>query len=155
MAEKFISFSLTPKSKALHRRLGRAAKEIKDFKPMYKKLSIYLDRWVLTNFRTEGGNVGGWTPFKLGGRPVGGGVIDHSAKLLQDTGTLRASFHPRHSATNAWIFSALDYAEPHNEGLGHLPQRRMLPKRSEVIDDVLKIADKHVDKITSRVDRNV
>ena len=92
--------------------------------------------------RTEGGRVGGWEPFRYGGRLTNKGV-DTSAKLLQDTGRLRASFTPFHTLKTAGIFSDLDYAKNHQEGIG-TPERRLLPKNAEVKEDIRNIVKGHV-----------
>lgn len=112
------------------------------------KVSIMLDRWVQKNFRTEGGNVGGWRPFKIGGRWITRGnkrVFDSDAKLLQDTGRLRASFQPFATKHQAGIGSALDYSEKHEMGIG-VPVRRMLPEKRDVDKQVTKLIETHVTK---------
>lgn len=125
--------------------LAHKMEPIHDMSGAMYRCSVYLDRWVQTNFRTQGGGVGGWAPFKLGGRPTSGGGLDTAAKLLQDTGRLKASFIPFHGKFNAGIKSDLDYASTHEKGKG-VPQRRMLPKRSEVNQDLLKIFKSEVFK---------
>lgn len=97
----------------------------------HKKISIMLDRWVQTNFKTEGGNVGGWAPIQRQGR------------ILQDTGRLRASFLPFANKKNAGIGSDLPYAETHEEGIG-VKVRRMLPELPEVRRDILSVYNKHI-----------
>lgn len=124
---------------------GRKVKAVGELATPMKRASIYLDRWVQQNFKTEGGNVGGWQPFAFGGRLIPGGGLDTSAKLLQDTGRLRASFTPYHSKKDAGIFSELDYSEKHHEGIG-IPQRRLLPLDAEVKDDVRAIIEGHIAK---------
>jgi len=123
--------------------LKKAAEEarsnLKNARPAYQRAAVYLDQWVQKNFRTEGGNVGGWEPFDRGGRWRKGYGLDVSAKLLQDTGALRLSFKPFATKKTAGIGSDLDYSEFHNEGIG-VPERRILPKQSEVkgpINDIL------------------
>lgn len=106
------------------------------------KASIFLDRWVQSNFKTEGGKVGGWEPFALGGRATKSG-IDATATLLQDTGRLRASFAPFHSNKDAGIGSDLAYSELHHKGLG-VPERRLLPEKNDVLLDVRRIMRNHV-----------
>lgn len=115
-----------------------------------RQVSIFLDRWVQLNFREEGGKVGGWTPFKYGGREttnaksnakIDGRYVNTTAKLLQDTGRLRISFIPFATTTNAGIGSDLPYAKGHEEGTSKLPQRRMLPKAPEVEDDCRQIIE--------------
>lgn len=116
---------------------------IKFAKPAYRAAGVFLDQWVQKNFRTEGGNIGGWPQFALGGRKKRG-LFDATAKLLQDTGALRISFKPFASNKNAGIGSDLDYSEYHNEGIG-VPQRRMLPKQSEVNGPLRDILEGYVD----------
>lgn len=106
------------------------------------QVSVFLDRWVQTNFKTEGGKVGGWKSFRLGGRITRDGQIDTSAKLLQDTGRLRASFTPFSTEDTAGIYSDTSYAEKHEQGVG-VPRRRMLPEKMDVIEDVRKIIKGH------------
>jgi len=125
----------------------------------HKQISAMLDRWVLKNFRSLGGSVGGWKPFAVycvggprspynktktcgRGRVVGVGQrrkLDTSAKLLQDTGRLRLSFKPFATQRTAGIGSDLPYSEPHEKGKGPLPKRRMLPNDEDVKKDVINI----------------
>ena len=142
MAEFKITFK--PGLSVLIRRFKNAFKTVGQLNVVHKKIAVFLDIWVLRNFKSEGGKVGGWTPFKIGGRRKPGGKIDTSAKLLQDTGRLRASFNSVFDKDNVTIGSDLDYSEFHEKGMGHLPVRRMLPEIGEVGGDIFKIFDKHV-----------
>lgn len=139
---------------------------MKTRKMAHRDIAIMLDRWVLRNFRSQGGSVGGWTPFAVycvggprspykkvktcgRGRVLGKGKkrrLDKTAKLLQDTGRLRASFKLFYSDDDAGIGSNLDYAPPHERGQGHLPQRRMLPNDREVRRDITRIYENHIKK---------
>lgn len=112
------------------------------------RASIFLDRWVQKNFKTEGGNVGGWLPLKAGGRYVKNQGFDSAAKILQDTGRLRASFSPFSTKVNAGVYSDLDYSEIHEKGQG-VPERRMLPQWVEVRSDVNKIMKDYVTGVTN------
>ncbi|MCK5609653.1 hypothetical protein KAR91_47710 [Candidatus Pacearchaeota archaeon] len=115
---------------------------------MYSKAAIFLDRWVQSNFKTIGDKVGGWQKLKLGGRFRGKGKnrkFDTSAKVLQDTGRLRASFLPFANKKNAGIGSELPYSESHDKGKG-VVKRRILPIEPEVKKDVKKIFENHVKK---------
>lgn len=125
--------------------------QLVNFSNVHRQASILLDRWVKTNFRTQGGNLsdGPWPPFKLGGRRVKGGGLDPSAKLLQDTGRLRLSFNPFANARTAGIGSDLPYSKPHEEGMNSLPVRRMLPKEGEVVDALLNLFEKHAKKVSN------
>jgi phage gpG-like protein len=133
------------------RRMRQLQKQIPDLTIPHKKISIFLDQWVLRNFQTEGRNVGGWANFKAGGRRRKGGGIDTTAKLLQDTGVLRRSFVPFSSKKSAGIGSDLFYSKPHQEGerSRNLPQRRMIPNKTKdrkIIVDVAKIYESHLSK---------
>ena len=138
-----IEFTSKPTLKELSERTKEAKNRISKLETPLAKCSIYLDRWVQTNFKTQGGNVGGWQPLKGGGRWIKGKGIDTSAKILQDTGRLRASFTPFHTRKNAGIYSDIDYAKKHEEGEG-VPVRRMLPKHIEVRNDIRKIFRGHI-----------
>lgn len=162
-----VQVTVEPSSKELKRRHQERARELSALELPNAKAAIYLDRWVQINFRTEGGNVGGWEPFANGGRPiyeprraapgqkrklVG---IDTSAKLLQDTGNLRLSFLPFYNARTAGIGSELPYSKTHEEGADHVPQRRMLPKRAEVIKPIRQIYRDHVRRALGLAVKNV
>lgn len=127
--------------------LKEARAHLKNMKAPMRKASVYLDRWVQSNFKTEGGKVGVWKKLKAGGRWTGKGNqrrFDTSAKILQDTGLLKASFKPFATNKTAGIGSDLPYSKPHEEGK---PQRRMLPYRKDVIDDIRAILKDHVKSI--------
>ncbi len=130
------------------RQLRIIARRIKNTRSANRKVSIFLMRWFNQNFKSEGGKVGGWKPFKLGGRKLPGGGIDASAKLLQDTGRLRLSINPFFTKRVAGIGSSLNYSIAHELGLPfrNLPARRMLPVASDqdVVRGVIKIYNHHV-----------
>ena len=132
------------------RKLKQLLKKVKNPTQANREVSVWLMRWVALNFRSEGGKVGGWLPFKHGGRVTATGV-DESAKLLQDTGVLRASFTPFYSRTIAGIGSGLHYSVTHELGLPHrnVPVRRMLPLASDkdVEQGIIKIYDRWIKRI--------
>lgn len=130
--------------------LRQRIEKLKNLREPNQKVAIILDRWVQRNFKTEGGHVGGWTPFKRGGRPLPGGGIDTTAKLLQDTGALRLSFRMFWDSKQAGIGSRLKYSKPHEEGTSRLPQRRMLPAERDVIRPILRVYNRHVADLTRR-----
>lgn len=142
--------------RATRRFLVKTRRRINNPSAANRKVSIRLLRWVNENFKTEGGKVGKWKPFRHGGRltgnrlPSGRFEVDRSAKLLQDTGALRASFIPFSSKTVAGIGSNVRYSLTHELGLPHknVPIRRMLPlpEDREVIDFITKIYDHHIQR---------
>jgi len=128
--------------------LTKLEKRIEDTSKANRDVSIWLLRWVNQNFRSEGGKVGGWAPFKYGGRVQKDGSINTRAKLLQKTGALRKSFLPFYSRANAGVGSFIPYAEFHELGTQHLPVRRMLPEEDlsdpDVEEAVIRIYEKHL-----------
>jgi len=111
---------------------------------------VMLDAWVQRNFNAEGGLVGGWTPFVRGGRRLRGGGFDASAKLLQDTGALRASFRPFWSARQVGIGSDIPYSRYHEFGTTRAPARRMLPSEREIMPQLMRIYDRWTRLQTAR-----
>lgn len=170
MTAKF-TIVVTPTLKAVQKRFKKAIKEMNENNTPYHQAATFVSRWVLQNFKGQGSKLSGrsWAPLKLGGRKKKKGKrrtktgmtlitwgLDRTAKILQDTGRLRASFHPFVEASGrrvkqAGVRSDLPYAAPHQEGLGPLPQRRMLPTDSEVRDPIRKIFDRHLAKIAGRL----
>lgn len=141
-----IRFLVKPAFDQVKRRVKRKLDQISNLSLPYKRASVYLHKWVIDNFQSEGGKVGGWQPFS----PVTLAAIERNdpgripAKLLQKTGALRQSFVPFSTKRNAGVGTGLPYSQPHEEGLGNVPQRRMLPEREEVLDDIRKILNDHI-----------
>jgi phage gpG-like protein len=136
-----VEVKICPSRAAMKKDVDAAREKIKDQKTPYKRASVLLDQWVQRNFKTEGDFTGGWTSFSNMNRRW---MSDPSAKLLQDTGRLRSSFKPFASIRDAGIGSDLKYSEPHNEGLGHLPERRMLPNEKDAWPIVQKVWGLHI-----------
>lgn len=136
--------------------LKTARSALKDEGVVMRQIAVYLDQWVQQNFKSSGEKVGGWEPFKYGGRLtikkkanaksiVGHRWINGSAKLLMDTSLLRHSFLPFIRKGLAGIGSELPYSKAHNDGIpDKLPKRRILMEQSEVLDDVHEILDNWV-----------
>ena len=122
-----------------------------------RQVAVFLDSWVQRNFKSKGGNIGGWVGYTYGGRLTRKSKatayskearhwINTTAALLQDTGALRHSFLPFVRKGVAGIGSDLPYSKAHDEGYeeGNIPQRRMLPEDSEVRVRVFEILDNFV-----------
>lgn len=149
MPKPLVGVTVDPPLDAVKQRFAERKKRIADKSIPYRQASIYLDRWVQENFKSEGGKVGGWAPFKHGGRVMRGGRIDTSAKLLQDTGRLRMSFIPWAERDDAGIGSDLEYSQYHYDPAhprrgGALPVRRTLPVKKEVARDIREIFVEHL-----------
>lgn len=132
-----------PPPRVLVRKMEVLAKSMSNMTLLMRQASVLLDRWVLLNFRTEGGKVGGWAPLKAGGR-WRRGKFDPNAKILQDEGRLRGSFLPFSDAKNAGIGSEVPYSIFHEQGTRHLPVRRMLPVEQDVAAEIGKLFDLHI-----------
>lgn len=140
-------------SKRVRARFDELDKMVKDTRTANRRVGVWLLRWINQNFRTQGGRVGRWKRFKAGGRYVGrAGTrrLDKSAKLLQDTGRLRASFDWKATRSKVTVGSDLPYSKYHEEGVPrrNLPERRMLPQFSDadVTAGILKIYNTHIER---------
>lgn len=145
MAVRKMKVDFRPNLSKLQANNKKRIVQLKQLDRPHKEISIMLLRWVLKNFASEGRLAGGWKPFKLGGRKIGG-FIDTSAKLLQHTGKLRASYAPFSNRRTAGVGSDLFYSKFQNDGTNRLPARRMLPDEDDVEEDIVKIYEQHVVK---------
>lgn len=149
--------------KAFQDKVNRLDKKLdeQDRKRLHKRISVYLLKWVDTNFKTEGGKVGGWQKLKLGGRPLPRSQrtetkqLDSSAKVLQDTGQLRRSFVPFSDSNTAGVgseigkFDNLPYAKKHHEGHGALPRRQLIPTVNQVGDEILEMYEEYIEQVVN------
>lgn len=134
------------------RKLRNMADKVGRLEVPHKRIAAYLDAWVHKNFRTEGGQLtdGPWVPFAQGGRVLPNGEIDTTAKLLQDTRTMLLGFSAQNAEINrehVIYGNAVPYSEKHEEGEGWVPQRRMLPRSEEILDDVMDIYRQYIDEV--------
>ena len=166
MSTNGVKFS--PSVKEVKLKYVKAMKKVRKFDGLMKQISVWLDTWTQRNFRTEGGKVGGWAPFVHGGRVrkekgkkaglaqsiTNKAFVDGTAKLLQDSGRLRASFLPFADSKKAGIGSDLPYAEPHQEGGDPWPvKRKIVPEDVDVIKEVMDMANEHADKELKKIRR--
>lgn len=131
------------------RKLQKTAARIGKLEVPHKRIAAFLDQWVNRNFQQDGGLLsdGKWVPFVHGGRVTERG-IDNSAKLLRDTSALLHGFNTFYSKRTAGIGNTIPYAEDHEEGKGFTPQRRMLPREDEVIDDIINIYEDYIQEVS-------
>ena len=148
----FVAFDSKPSVQELKKSVEARRKQLANFRTPYTRASIFLDQWVQRNFKSEGGKVGGWKPFAQS-------TLEHiaqtdpgrqPAKLLQRTGRLRSTFLPFASDDDAGIGSNLFYSKFHNEGLGRLPQRRLLPTRDLVMADIRRIFKNYTTEVITK-----
>ena len=128
-----IFFKFKPTVEIVKKNYEKKLARVQNMRTGFSKVATYLDSWGQKNFKDEGALTGStWEELASGGRWVRGKGLDPTAKILQDSGRLKASFQPFASKLNAGIGSDLPYAKTHEEGRG-VPKRRMLPIRSEII----------------------
>lgn len=156
---------VTVDDRLLQRRFTRLAAFIGDRAVVNTKIAIRLYRDVQTNFQDEGVTVTGqrWPDLKLGYRVRVSGrgkrrttTRQTDYKLLQDTGQLRQSFiffADRDMAGTgakrvAWSGKRRpwDLARIHQEGLGNMPQREMLPRKEKALEYAIAIYGDEISK---------
>lgn len=109
---------------------------------------LVLDRWVQKNFANEGrlhkNDFGPWKKLSketLALRRKG------SSKILQDTGRLKNSFEFKATASEAVLFTRVNYAKKHEEGDGITPpQRKIMPTFKQAEEIVLPVYKKFSEK---------
>lgn len=143
-SSKGVQVTVKPTLQELRKRLDRKRKAVMDLRTPYARAAVLLDQWVQQNFKSEGGKVGGWAPFAKNAAGVPFVEVSNPgrapAKLLQDTGRLRSSFSPFANTKQAGIGSDVPYSKQHHEGLGHLPERRLLPDKDPARRVVMRAA---------------
>ena len=136
----------------LQSKFKRLAKNLRNKQPLFKRIGVKLLNEIDTTFKTEDFEGKRWTPLAPATtlrRRRGPGI--GSARILQDTGTLRQSFVMDVGRTKLTVGTPVDYSETHEEGLGNVPQRRMLPSEKRT----LEIAVDTTEKLVKEQIRNV
>lgn len=139
-----------PSLEVVARALRIRARDLTDLTKPNARIAAFLDTWVQRNFESEGGNVGGWEPFAAGGRWIPGVGLDESAKLLQDTGAMRASFSSFYDDEEVGVGSDMDRSQWHDQGTPTIPSRRLLPEREEVIEPILDIYNAFIEEVAEK-----
>lgn len=138
--------------------LGKLARQLDDRRGVNKDLSIKLQEMVFRNFDNESHDGAPWAglaPSTLRARERRQKKVLTLAKILQVTGALRASFLPFHDNDLAGVGAVSmkgsvpgdppgakrpwDLAKIHEEGLGHVPARPMLPGRALALEKAVNI----------------
>ena len=127
--------------KTLQRRMSKVGKGLKDRRKLNARSVVLVDRWIQKNFQQEGQLAypgTGWqklSPVTIASRRKGKG----SVKILQDTGQMRSRWKKFWTSKFAKVQSGVPYSEKHHEGLGHIPERRILPTEAQIKPDLLKL----------------
>ena len=86
---------------------------------LHARYAIIASQWIDRNFQQQGALVGGWKPLS---RNTIVGRRKQSSVILQDTGLLRASFHPQWDDRQAVVGSADKRSLWHEKGTKGSPE---------------------------------
>lgn len=130
-------------------RIKRAQEALSDLSQANRDASIAIYSWVMRNFDSDGGNVGGWAPLspKYAARKQRRGLT----KMLVVTGDMRRGFAYESNDTTARVYNLTPYARYHEEGTSRMPQRRLLPNKAETKDIAMTVYRWHVQRAMSKV----
>ena len=120
-----------------------------------------VDKWIQSNFTTEGGKVGGWKPLK---EATIARRRQKSSAVLQDTGWLKRSWvyavttfeatltegNKKGKVTFGKTIGEAFYGDFHNKGKG-VPKRQIIPYPYQVTTDVKAAYSHHMDKETKKI----
>ena len=120
----------------LMRSMAAKHAKLKNKKPAIAKCVVQTEKFVQLNFRSQGGEVGGWKPLAestIYARRHGK-KTNNSTKILQDVGDLRDKWKHYWDNDKGYIQSQVDYGIYHDKGGkgGRPPKRRILPTRAEM-----------------------
>ncbi len=128
--------------KELDRKIKKVRKNLSNFKVVNKSIVIFLDQEIQKQFKTEGVHLtkNKWESLKEA-------TINRRRnkappyRILQDTGFLKSRWEHIFTQRKAAIKSKVEYGIYHDEGRGHLPERKIIPDTENVIfkNNILKI----------------
>jgi phage gpG-like protein len=114
-----------------------------------RRVSIAFYGFVIRNFQREGSLVGGWEP--LAERTIQEKARLGKERMLARSGTLKNSFVPFHSATNAGVGSEVEYAQYLHEGTKYMTARSLLPNRAQALEMGMRVYEAYVVSQARRV----
>lgn len=138
----------------LKRSLTKLARLGTNKKEVHTTMAVTVEKWILENFKKEGGKLKGRPWKKLSDVTIARrrkGKRAGRDKILQDTGIMRRSVNREVTQRSARVGLSVDYAPIHNFGKGNIPQRRILPEESEVIDDIVRQVNLLIEKKIRRL----
>jgi len=128
--------------------MDRRMQKLKNREKVNAQATVVVDRWIQKNFDEQGRLAmggSGWRPLAaqtLAMRRKGFGT--GSAKILQDTGTLKKKWKHLWTAGLAKVQSGVDYARHHHYGMYGLPVRRILPTDKQIWPALKKLYEKFI-----------
>lgn len=155
-----ISYEIDKKeAQALRERVQDQLEALKDTRTPLAKMAIILYQSVMKNFAEQGNEKGKWqalSPFTIMARrrgkkgnigramkTTGRPITDFNAKILQDTGYMKASIYPKVEQNTAVVGLNGEEAvigRVHQFGKGRVPARPFLTLRPEYQERIVKIA---------------
>jgi phage gpG-like protein len=132
---------------AMRKNEARKKKLANNQKMLMQQLAL-VDRWVQKNFQSEGKKAVGGTGWKalspatILAREKGWGqyVKSMNPRILQNKGDLRNRWEHRITNRMGVLRSKVDYGVPHDQGLGNLPKRPILPTTEQIRPELKKHA---------------
>lgn len=155
------------KATKVQQRLAKLALQIKDRRPINRKVSIALYAKVIRGFQTEGVAITGGRWAALAPATKRWKAKRGYRKILQNTGALRGSFTSFYDNDQAGVGAEQllvsdietkkqrppDLAKIHQEGRGNVPKREMLPRRTDALNIALKVYRLEIRKIARKANR--
>lgn len=131
------SFEIISNDRLVQARFRRLASNIKNKRPMFKRIGVKLLNEISENFDKESHEGQPWD--RLSATTVARRRLG-SDKILQDTGRLRGSFVEEATTTSVRVGSPIEYAPTHEDGKGNVPQRKMLPSKTLALSISVDVA---------------
>ncbi len=131
--------------------------DLKKRKVVNERAIALVLKWVDDNFKTQGGKVGGWKKLTTATN-IAKTNKGYSPSPLLRTGDLRKKWRTQISDKTGRLISAIDnppYGLFHDEGAGHLPQRRIIPKSSEVLPLLSKVYNNFIKAKVKKAQRKI
>jgi phage gpG-like protein len=137
LAFKFVG------EKAFSEAMNRRKKKLEKRESTNKKVIVYVDKWIQDNFKEQGAKAEGskWQDLApstiLARQKIGKGPTP----ILEIDGTLKTRWKHLYDKDSAIIQSGVDYGIYHDSDKPRkkLPQRKIVPRRENVIDGIRKI----------------
>lgn len=131
------TFEIISNERLVQARFRKLARQIKNKRPMFKRIGVKLLNAISDNFQTESHEGDKWerlSPTTVVRRRLG------SDRILQDTGRLRGSFVQEATSNEVRVGSPIEYAPIHEDGKGNVPERKMLPSRELALSVSVDVA---------------
>jgi phage gpG-like protein len=127
-------------------RIDDMQRRMKSFRPIFNDIRSDLEKEWSNNFKTEGGNYGGWKPLS----PKYAAWRGSAGPILIRSGQLFNSVRSLHGAPNdikddeAYFGTNIEYAKFHQYGTTKMPKRPIIFEPSNVANKWGKWAVKYI-----------